>query len=746
MFHKPTFEELERKVRELEKAESERRLEELYRALSAEVLLILNESADFESSIKRVLAAVRQTTGCDAVGLRLHSGEDFPYFLQDGFGDDFLLTENSLLERDRRGEICRNPDGTVRLECACGLVISGKVDHSNPLFTPGGSAWTNDSFPFLDLPEADDPRHHPRNQCIHKGYASIALIPIRRKGNIVGLLQVNGHKEGLFTPAAIHALERIASDIGEALLRKQTEEALYASEEKYRKLVENAGQAIFVARGGRLIFHNNKMRELIGYSSDEIPSREFTEFIHPDDQVMVSERHHGRLKGDELPAVYEFRVVRRNGEVRWVSLNVVSIEWEGHPATLNFLSDISERVELEQRRQQIAKAESLTIMAGAIAHNFNNILSIVIGNLDLAMTDSLQGVVGGEELAHYLNEAMEGAGRAAEMSAFILAYTGQLQQKMEVHDLSEVCQGIVAVLKENMPSGIRLVADSPASLKLRAKVAPDLIRQALTHLVANAREAIEHEEGEIRVSIVTVQGVDVSTTAIWPPDWTPAAEEYAAIQVNDTGCGISAEDLGKVVDPFFSTKFTGRGIGLSVVLGIAQAHQGAVTVESEPGAGSTFQVLFPLADQQITSGLNTVIGSNASLETGGRILLIEDEEMVRNTMGAILRRLGFDVLMAGDGIEALDIFRSRPDEICLVITDLTMPRMNGWETLSALREIRPDIPVILASGYDEAHVMACDHAENPQAFLHKPFETEALLKTLESVLGLDKLRRSRSTA
>lgn len=226
MTDKPTYEELERRVLELERAESERKLEGLYRSLSNEVLLILNEPEDFESSIRRVLEAVKETTGCDAAGLRLHSGEDFPYFLQDGFSDDFLLKENSLLERDRNGEICRNHDGTVRLECTCGLILTGEVDLSDPLFTSGGSAWTNDSFPILDLPESDDPRHHPRNECIHQGYASVALIPVRAKGSIVGLLQVNGHAKGLFTPGAIQALERIASDIGEALVRKKTEEAL----------------------------------------------------------------------------------------------------------------------------------------------------------------------------------------------------------------------------------------------------------------------------------------------------------------------------------------------------------------------------------------------------------------------------------------------------------------------------------------------------------------------------------------
>ncbi len=514
--------------------------------------------------------------------------------------------------------------------------------------------------------------------------------------------------------------------------QKRTEKALRESEARYSTFINSISGLVFlkdeqfryiVANKALTDFLGKPLEAVIGLSDFELmPTTEAAVNCRASDEnaikagsVIIMEE----VIGEQVFETTKFPVSLQNNKT----------------GVGGFIRDITERASMEQKRQQIIKAESLNRMAGSIAHHFNNMLSIVIGNLELALTDSPLGAVGAEKPPDYLNEAMEGARRAAEMSAFILAYTGRLQQKMEVHDLSEVCQGIVAGLKETMPSGIRLVTDSPVSFELPARVAPDLVRQALAHLVANAREAMVDEEGEIRVSVITVKGMDISTTAVWPPDWKPGAEEYAAIQVTDTGCGIRAEDLGKVMDPFFSTKFTGRGIGLSVVLGIAQAHQGAVTVESEPGVGSTFQVLFPLADQETKSGRDKVIEPAASLETGGRILLVEDEEMVRNMIAAILRRLGFDVLIARDGMEALDTFRSRLDEIRLVITDLTMPRMNGWETLAALRAIRPDIPVILASGYDEAHVMASDHAEKPQAFLYKPFEIETLRKTLERVLG-----------
>ncbi len=205
---------------------AEHKQAETYRGISREILEILNESEPLHRSIKRVLATVKARTGADAVGVRLQDGDDFPYLAQEGFSEDFLLTENTLVERGTDGGVCRDKNGDISLECTCGLVVSGKTDPSNPLFTTGGSAWTNDSLPLLDVPPDQDPRYHPRNQCIHAGYASAALVPIRARGKIVGLIQLNDRRKGFFSLAVIEQLEGIAAHIGEALVRKQFEEDL----------------------------------------------------------------------------------------------------------------------------------------------------------------------------------------------------------------------------------------------------------------------------------------------------------------------------------------------------------------------------------------------------------------------------------------------------------------------------------------------------------------------------------------
>ena len=195
---------------------TERKWAGAYREMGRAVLQILNEPGDLQDSIRRVLVELKTRTGFDAVGIRLQDGDDFPYFAQEGFSNDFLLTENTLIERAADGGVCRDKDGNVSLECTCGLIISGKTDPANPHFTPGGSAWTNDSFLFLDIPPGKDPRLHPRNQCIHQGYASVALVPIRNMDRIVGLIQFNDRRKGRFTLDTVELLEGIASHIGVA--------------------------------------------------------------------------------------------------------------------------------------------------------------------------------------------------------------------------------------------------------------------------------------------------------------------------------------------------------------------------------------------------------------------------------------------------------------------------------------------------------------------------------------------------
>ena len=217
---------------------------ETYRDAGWEILQILNEAGTWHQAIERVLATLRACTGFDAVGIRLQDGEDYPYFVQEGFSAKFLETENTLLQKDGRGGVCRSQDGLPSLQCTCGLVISGR---GSPLLTPRGSFVTNDSAPLLDLPPEEDPRIHPRNVCIHHGYASVALVPIRSKEKIVGLIQLNDRRKDRFARERIEILEQVAAQIGGALVRKKMEAALVQTEQQLREYQERLQRMAFEA-------------------------------------------------------------------------------------------------------------------------------------------------------------------------------------------------------------------------------------------------------------------------------------------------------------------------------------------------------------------------------------------------------------------------------------------------------------------------------------------------------------------
>lgn len=385
---------------------------------------------------------------------------------------------------------------------------------------------------------------------------------------------------------------------------------------------------------------------------------------------------------------------------------------------------------LERKLLQAKKAESLGRMAGAIAHLYNNLLSVVMGSLELYIS----GRPPGATVDVALTEAMKAARRAADVSGLMLTYLGQSFGQRETMDLSGLCRQNLEFLKEALPDGITLEPDLPRFGPL-VQGNPAQIQQVVNNLVTNAWEALGNRPGVIRLNIRTVSSGDIPETRRHPLEWHPDNGLYACIEVADTGCGIPAEQMEKLFDPFFTSKFTGRGLGLPVALGVVKAHKGAVAVESEPGKGSVFRVFLPVSDDQALEQPE----QDATLQEfhgTGAVLLVEDEPSVRRMGRAMLERLGFDVLEARDGMDALDGFRQNRDAVRLVLCDLTMPRMDGWATLEALKQIDPDIPVILASGYDQAHAMAGDHDNPPQAFLAKPYQLSSLRDAVRKALGL----------
>ncbi|MEP7310450.1 MAG: response regulator, partial [Acidobacteriota bacterium] len=381
--------------------------------------------------------------------------------------------------------------------------------------------------------------------------------------------------------------------------------------------------------------------------------------------------------------------------------------------------------------QQAQKAESLARMAGAIAHHFNNQLAVVMSSLELSMGEP---ALSGDCLAN----AMLAARKAAEVSGLLLTYLGQSHGNHAPLDLSEVCGRSLPMLQAAMPTRVVLDTDLPTpgpAVNGNAKQ----LQLMVINLVTNAWEAVGNREGTIHLTVRTVPASKILTSRRLPAGWKPRDGTYACVEVTDTGCGIENEEIEKIFDPFFTSKFTGRGLGLPVVLGIVHAHSGGLVVQSRRGheSGSAFRVYLPVSAEHVDVPSAVAVDVEERDEThwSGTVLVAEDEETLRWTLKTTLTRLGFSVLDAKDGIEAMDVFRRHRDTIRLVLCDLTMPHMDGWETLAALRKLSPDIPIVLTSGYDEADVMDDDRGEQPQAFLAKPYSLDALRRAIRRALG-----------
>lgn len=390
-----------------------------------------------------------------------------------------------------------------------------------------------------------------------------------------------------------------------------------------------------------------------------------------------------------------------------------------------------ERRKMEARMAEARKMEAIGRMAGGIAHFFNNMLFITIGNLDMAQSELPQG----SDVLEHITEAWQAARRAAYMSRLMLTYLGHDQIETAPTDLSGLVGDMLQTIRKDLPAGTIVEADLPLPGPV-VLADSDGMEQILRALVVNAAEAMEGDfPGRVTVSVETAASASIGETHRFPVSWEGGAPTYACLAVADSGKGMDPETISTVFDPFFTDKFTGRGLGLAVVLGMVRAHDGCITVESAPGRGSTFRVFLPLSSEPVPPASGDSEHAPDPISEDDIVLLVDDQKPVRDMAEMMLLRLGFPVIPASSGEEAAAIFREKSDRIRLVISDLSMPGMDGWETLAELRRIRPDIPVILTSGYNKARILAEKPADQPQAFLEKPYQMKTLKETIRRVLG-----------
>ena len=514
--------------------------------------------------------------------------------------------------------------------------------------------------------------------------------------------------------------------------QKEYENLLITAKKEWEATFDAVSDWITIIDKDHNIIRSNKAsKKLFNLSPKHAIGKRCYEIVHATDYPVTDCPLEKVLNGGH-PGFMEFQAE----DDRWLNISVYPIKMENDDElfvhTVRDVTDIkhaeAEKANFEAQYRQLYKTESLARMAGAIAHHFNNQLSVVRGNLELAIED----VPADAAIRDYLEDAIQAAHRSSDISGLMLTYLGHNPGTGTYLDLSEVCRNNLPMLRDAVQKNITLETNFMETGPV-IHASPNQMRQILNHLVINAAEAIGDRKGRVRISIRSFPASDIPPGYVAPVAWKPDAESYACLEVTDTGCGISDQDMENLFDPFFSTKFTGRGIGLTVVIGVVKALDGAVSVKTRKDYGSTFRILLPIVKGKVPQKSQKAVRVHKKKD-GGAVLLVEDQAPVRKMAAIMLKGLGFTVLTAEGGAEALELFQKQRGMIRCVITDLTMPGMDGWDTLLALRKIRPDLPVILASGYDEAQAMGRDDSVRPNAFLQKPYSLDELENALSQAL------------
>ena len=480
---------------------------------------------------------------------------------------------------------------------------------------------------------------------------------------------------------------------------------------------------------------NHAAGRLFGYEASEILGKPIQCLIPP---VRTQQEQEILAKIPRGESVGHFETVRlhRDGRAIQVAITVSPLR-DAHGEIVGVstvarditerLQLAAERLQLERKLQDTQKLESLGVMAGGIAHDFNNLLTAIAGNASLASME----LGATSPIQANLSAIKEGSRQAADLCKQMLAYSGRgrfVVQNLSLNRLVEETTHLLQIsISKQAVLRFNLYKDLPP-----IEADATQIRQVIMNLVINASEAIGEKSGIISLNtgLARVDRAYLGGTVMAPelPEGT-----YVYLEVSDSGCGMTEETRARIFDPFFTTKFSGRGLGLAAVLGIVRGHRGALKVYSEPGRGSTFKLLFPCAPGREDSAAQSVPGK-AEWRGHGDALVMDDEESVRSTAAAMLRKLGFTVTLAADGREGVRAFQEDPGKYTIVLTDLTMPHLDGEATFHELRRIRGDVRVILMSGFNEQEAISRFTGKGLASFLQKPFVFEELRNVLLAVM------------
>ena len=574
---------------------------------------------------------------------------------------------------------------------------------------------------------SDVTRRFPRDPMLAElGIESYAGLHLRGRGReALGVLAAF-HDRPLEPNAELTTiLQLFASRAAVELEREQAEQKLRDGEARYRQIVTTCGEGVWtIDAAANTTFVNHQMATMLGYQPEEMLGQSMYRFMDDDARATAARNFARRASG--VGERHDFRFQRKDGREVWTTLAATPMyddrgEFAG---ALALVTDETERRALDRKLQQIQRLDSLGALAGGVAHDFNNLLAGIIGNLDAVRP----AVVAGSPMHHAFEDVTTAAYRAADLVRQLLTFAGRSRCVLGPVDLNalvlETQQLLHAAISRQATLRLDLADRLPAVVADATQLG-----QVVMNLLTNASDALGDRGGVITLASRVIRADRALLDTTYVDEHLPEGD-YVALEVTDTGAGMDAATMAHIFDPFFTTKTTGHGLGLAAVLGILRSHRGAIRLVSEPGHGASFTVLLPVApDATVTAPAPTPESATserapAPAHARGKVLIVDDEPGVSGAARRVLEAAGYAVIVAGDGQAGVAALAEHAD-VQVVLLDLTLPRLSGADAFRAMRRLRPDVPVVLSSGYDRddaAGLIGADVA----GFLPKPWSIEQL--------------------
>ncbi len=563
-------------------------------------------------------------------------------------------------------------------------------------------------------------------------------VPFSIVNNVEGVVAVQSYEdEFCYSKKDLEVLTFVSQHIAFALQKKRAEEELRFRELRFRALTEKVQDLVLIlSRYGKCLYASPSLQRF-GYSVDELLNTQIDKIVdRQDHRKAVNKLRAVEFQDNESIYIDELKVLCKNGDIRTIEgvmtilldqPGVNGIVFNGRDITRRKLEAEAKR-KLEQQMQHTQKLESLGILAGGIAHDFNNLLVAVLGNADMVLSE----LDANSLMYENVKEIEKAAFRAADLCKQMLAYSGRGNFIIDDLNLTTVLRDMVQMLEASRSKKAIINLNLTESIpNIHADITQ--VRQVILNLLTNASDALEDREGVVILSTgyhffdsKFIEGNAAGNKL--------KAGKYIFLEVQDTGCGMDSTTVSKLFDPFFTTKFTGRGLGLSAVLGIMRGHKGGIIVESTPGQGSTFTVLFPPAPGPGIKTQEYIVKKNKLKQGEGTILVADDEQIVRDMARKILSRKGYSIIEAINGDEAIDLVHKNHADLCCILLDMTMPKMDGKQVIRKIRKYTRSIPVILTSGFSEMEISLHFAGEKIAGFLQKPFTVDALSQLIDQVV------------